>query len=86
VYGFFARWRVDGTWLGIHDARRGRVRVAAGREPTPAIIGSRSVCAAATVGKDGRGFDAGNYAEQRIMPGVGLKVLWCQGCVVTSAA
>jgi hypothetical protein len=70
------------------NALRDRVRVAAGREPTPTptIIDSRSVCAAATVGKDGRGFDAGNHAEQRVMPGVGLKVLWCQGCVVTSAA
>jgi hypothetical protein len=29
-------------------------------------IVSRSVRAAATVGKDGRGFDVGNYAEQRI--------------------
>jgi putative transposase len=50
------------------NALRDRVRVAAGREPTPtaAIIGSRSGCAAATVGKDSRGFDAGNYAEQRI--------------------
>jgi transposase len=45
VYGFFARWRADGTWLRIHDALRDRVRVAAGREPNPtaAIIDSQSV-------------------------------------------
>lgn len=61
VYGFFARWRADGTWLRIHDALRDRVRVAAGRAPNPtaAIIDSQSVRAAATVGNDSRGFDGG---------------------------
>jgi hypothetical protein len=78
--------RVDGTWLGIHDARRDRVRVAAGREPTPAIIISRSVCAAATVGKDSRGFDAGNYADLRVMPRRPRVVVGCNGSVVMDAA
>jgi len=32
VYGYFARWRDDGTWVRLNDALRRRVRVAAGRE------------------------------------------------------
>jgi putative transposase len=45
AWGFFRRWRQDGTWERIHDALRPRVREAAGREPTPsaAIIDSQSV-------------------------------------------
>ena len=45
VWGYFRRWRNDGTWEGIHDALRPRVREAEGREPTPsaAIIDSQSV-------------------------------------------
>jgi putative transposase len=45
AWGFFRRWRKDGTWERIHDALRPRVREAAGREPTPsaAIIDSQSV-------------------------------------------
>jgi transposase len=69
VYGFFARWRADGTWLRIHDALRDRVRVAAGRAPHPtaAIIDSQSVRAAATVGKHSRGFDAGKKVNGRYL-------------------
>ncbi len=45
VWGYFRRWRNDGTWARIHDALRPRVREAEGREPTPsaAIIYSQSV-------------------------------------------
>ena len=45
AWGYFRRWRNDGTWEGIHDALRPRVREAEGREPTPsaAIIDSQSV-------------------------------------------
>jgi putative transposase len=35
VYDYFASWREDGTWQKIVDGMRERVRVAAGREPTP---------------------------------------------------
>ena len=44
-WGYFRRWRKDGTWERIHDALRPRVREAEGREPTPsaAIIDSQSV-------------------------------------------
>lgn len=45
AWGYFRRWRKDGTWERIHDALRPRVREAEGREPTPsaAIIDSQSV-------------------------------------------
>lgn len=44
AYYFYA-FRRDGTWQRMHDAMRERVRVAAGREPTPsaACIDSQSV-------------------------------------------
>jgi putative transposase len=45
VWGYFRRWRKDGTWERIHDALRPKVRELEGREPTPsaAIIDSQSV-------------------------------------------
>jgi len=61
VYGFFARWRDDGTWQRVHDALRDQVRLLEGREPLPtaAVIDSQSVKAAETVGAARRGFDGG---------------------------
>ncbi len=45
VYHYFRAWRQDGTWEAIHDALLDRVRVAAGRNPSPsaAILDSQSV-------------------------------------------
>ena len=45
VWGYFRKWRKDGSWERIHDALRPRVREMEGREPTPsaAIIDSQSV-------------------------------------------
>jgi putative transposase len=45
AWGYFRRWRKDGTWERIHDALRPKVREMEGREPTPsaAIIDSQSV-------------------------------------------
>jgi transposase len=45
AWGYFRRWRNDGTWERIHDALRPKVRELAGREATPsaAIIDSQSV-------------------------------------------
>jgi putative transposase len=42
---YFYRFRNDGTWQALHDALREKVRVAAGKEPTPsaAVIDSQSV-------------------------------------------
>jgi putative transposase len=45
VYGYFARWKRDGTWQTLHDALRRCVRLKAGRKPEPsaAIVDSQSV-------------------------------------------
>jgi putative transposase len=42
---YFYRFRDDGTWQKLHDTLRERVRVAAGKQPTPsaAVIDSQSV-------------------------------------------
>ena len=42
---YFYRFRNDGTWQTLHDALRKKVRVAAGKDPTPsaAVIDSQSV-------------------------------------------
>jgi transposase len=59
VYGYFARWRDDGTLRRVHDQLRALARAAAGREPEPsaAVIDSQSVRAADTVPKASRGWD-----------------------------
>jgi transposase len=59
VYGYFARWRADGTLDALHDALRAQVRVAAGRQaaPSAAVIDSQSVRAADTVARPSRGWD-----------------------------
>ena len=45
VYTYFRNWRLDGTWQGIHDSLRCKVRKAAGRYPQPsaAILDSQTV-------------------------------------------
>jgi transposase len=59
VYGYFARWRDDGTVRKVHDRLRALARTAAGREPEPsaAVIDSQSIRAADTVPKASRGWD-----------------------------
>ena len=50
VYGYFARWRDDGTWMRIIDALRSQIRVEEGREQTPS-----AACIDQPVGQEHRG-------------------------------
>jgi transposase len=45
VYTYFRVWRLDGTWLRIHDALRQQVRRSVGKHPqaSAAILDSQSV-------------------------------------------
>lgn len=66
VYGYFRRWRDDGTWGRLHDVLYRRCRDLEGREesPTAAIVDSQSV----KTGPDARstvGFDAGKKIKGR---------------------
>jgi len=45
VHYYYRRWRLDGSWQRLHDALRGRVRAAEGRDPQPSAgsLDSQSV-------------------------------------------
>lgn len=45
VHYYYRRFRLDGTWAAVNDRLRERVRVAAGRDPTPsaACVDTQSV-------------------------------------------
>jgi putative transposase len=65
VYDLYRRWIKNGLWLRLHDVLRGRVRVAAGRQPDPtaAVLDSQSI----KIGDQGgvRGYDAGKKVTGR---------------------
>ncbi|WP_263108122.1 IS5 family transposase [Kitasatospora sp. DSM 101779] len=67
VYWYFTWWHDDGTVERVHDALRGQVREADGRnaEPSAGLIDSQSVRTADTVPAATRGFDAGKKIKGR---------------------
>ncbi len=66
VYTYFRNWRIDRTWLQIHDRLREWTRIEQQRHPSPssAIIDSQSVKSAAMVSQS-VGFDAGKQIKGR---------------------
>ena len=66
VYTYFRNWRINGTWVRIHDHLREWVRVEQERQPSPseAVIDSQSVKSAAMVSKQ-VGFDGGKLIKGR---------------------
>src|SRR5581483_9640019 len=67
VRHYYDRFRRDGTWDKVHGALRERVRVAAGREPTPsaAVLDAQAVKSAATAAPGSVGYDAGKKVGGR---------------------
>ncbi|WP_429428424.1 IS5 family transposase [Nocardia sp. GAS34] len=67
VYDIFCRWTKAGVWQRITDVLRDRIRVRAGRRPTPsaAIIHSQSVRGADTVLGASPGWDNGKKVGGR---------------------
>jgi putative transposase len=59
AYGYFRRWRRDGTWRRIHDALRASVRRRAGRHkhPTAGCLDSQSVRTTEAAAPETRGCD-----------------------------
>ena len=57
---YFRKWRIDGTWEGINQALRERLRVKLGRNPQPSagIVDSQSIKSRG-VGGEQRGYDDG---------------------------
>jgi len=66
VYTYFRNWRIDGTWLKLHDSLREWTRIEQQRHPSPseAIVDSQSVKSTAMVYK-AVGYDAGKQIKGR---------------------
>jgi transposase len=67
VHGYFALWEKEGVTEAIHDALRGKVRQAAGRdaEPTAVILDAQSVKTSGNVPEHSQGIDAGKKIKGR---------------------
>jgi transposase len=67
VYWYFVRWEDAGVTEKLLAALPVTARVAQGREPEPSagVLDSQSVKGADTVGKDSRGYDAGQWGSGR---------------------
>jgi transposase len=66
VYPYFRDWRIDGTWLRIHERLYQWTRIEQDRHPSPseAIVDSQSVKSAAGV-QIAVGFDSGKRIKGR---------------------
>ncbi len=67
VYKRFAAWEKTGTTQRLLDGLRDQARLSAGRvaAPSAAVMDSQSVCAAETVSRATRGYDAGKKVQGR---------------------
>ncbi|GAA2683233.1 Transposase [Actinosynnema pretiosum] len=67
VYQRFAAWELAGASQRLLDIVRDRVRLRTGRvaAPSAGVIGSQSLRAAPTVGRDSRGWDAAKKVQGR---------------------